>query len=160
MKVTLLGDTFEAAGSEESVRLDYRDWLQAKQAVAIAKGPAVVGQGPGAEVGMVQEISSEGISRIFKDEGDFVSLNLRPKSGPADELLLLLWGFQVVKGLSSVFAPTLMKAASKSGVNTDRVDRVIKDRYIMTGGRKRGKRYSLNNEGTNAAKRLAATLLA
>ena len=99
-----------------------------------------------------QPIDSKVHSMIFHESGDLLSLTATPETDnpQADALLLLIYGYCKLKNEPKITGVTLMKAAKQSGVFINRVDRYmdIKKEFILTGGAKRGKRYSLNNKGT------------
>lgn len=150
---------FEAEGPLDTVNEQFTSFMQAVQAAGSTvsnqetprdeqdrDGDKGGGRPPGAG-----EVTNELLDRVFHDHGDIISLTAIPdtENQKADSLLLLLYGFDKLKGESKITGVTLMKACRQSGVKMDRVDRIIDARsdLIMSGGAKRGKRYQLNNKG-------------
>jgi len=84
-------------------------------------------------------------------------LRLRVRhSEPGGSILLLLYGFRVRLGDPAVLSGDLLAAAQASGINIDRVDRVLGEfaarhhpdaELIKSSGERRGKRYSLTKTG-------------
>ncbi len=107
-----------------------------------------------------QPISQAMLDKVFRDEGDFISLSARPQDA-GDALLILLYGFDHIKNEPKVTGVTMMKAAKKSGVQIPRVDRYMNENaeFVLTGGVKRGKRYSLNNRGIEYAEKIIRGLI-
>lgn len=110
-----------------------------------------------------QLIDNKAYSRIFHESGDLLSLTATPETdnSNADALLLLIYGYYRLKNESKITGVTLMKAAKQSGVSINRVDRYmdIKKEFILTGGAKRGKRYSLNNKGVQYVEEMIREML-
>jgi hypothetical protein len=108
----------------------------------------------------LQPISDAMLEMVFRDEGDYISLSARPPN-PGDSLLVLLYGFERIKKEPKVTGVMMMKAAKKSGVTIPRVDRYMNENaeLVLTGGAKRGKRYSLNNRGTEHAEKIIRGLV-
>ncbi|MBS0187495.1 MAG: hypothetical protein JSS51_05470 [Planctomycetes bacterium] len=165
IRVKLGASEFEATGTKESVDEQYKLFLEAIKAqsapaaVAAAAGAAgektpPAGSDPAASDGVPDEI----INRAFSIEGDSVSLNVLPSSEnrDADTILLLLWGYQKLRGMNAVGATPLAASARKSGLAIDRIDRVVAPvrQYYQTGGQRKGMRYSLNNPGRAYAGRM------
>lgn len=100
------------------------------------------------------------MDRVFQSRGDSVSLLALP-GDPADALLVLLYGYAKLKSVNNVTGVSLMQAASQSGVQVPRIDRVIDSRseFITSGGQRRGKRYGLNNRGMRRAEELITGLV-
>ncbi len=110
-----------------------------------------------------QLFDNNAYSRIFHESGDLLSLTATPKTdnSEADALLLLIYGYDKLKNEPKITGVTLMKAARQSGVFINRVDRYMdtKKEFILTGGAKRGKRYSLNNRGVQYVDEMIADML-
>lgn len=110
-----------------------------------------------------QLIDNTAYSRIFHESGDLLSLTATPETDTsnADALLLLIYGYYKLKNEPKITGVTLMKAARQSGVSINRVDRYmdIKKEFILTGGAKRGKRYSLNNKGMQYVEEMIKEML-
>lgn len=154
---------FDAEGPRDLVNEQFTAFMEAVKAVG-ANNPQAEspdGHDKGDEGGQGGEkppsgrgggqISDDLLNRVFFDHGDLISLSAIPDTDnqKADSLLLLLYGFGKIKSEPKVTGVTLMKACRQSGVNMDRVDRIIDARadLVMAGGAKRGKRYQLNNKG-------------
>ncbi len=84
-------------------------------------------------------------------------------SRDADVLLLVLFGYLVLKNQDEVKASVLLAAAKQSGItNLSRIDRAL-DAYpglVTKGGVKRGSWYALTNPGIAHAERLAKDIFA
>lgn len=162
---------FEAEGPSELVQSQFTAFLDAVSKAPAEKSPSAgassdpnSGLKPPANPGdPPPSISSEEMNCVFHDNGEFVSLSATPVGDgrQADSLLILLYGFAKLKNEPKVTGVMLMKAMRQSGVTIDRVDRVIesKQEYILMGGSKRGKRYSLNNRGYQYVEGLIRDLL-
>lgn len=104
------------------------------------------------------EIDSELLSRAFRADDKSVSLRVLPQGDKPNEnaLLLLIWGYQRLKGANEVGAVELTESARASGLNLDRIDRTIARMHlhVRRGGRRRGTRYQLNNQGMARAEEL------
>lgn len=106
------------------------------------------------------------IDRAFTldDEKGIVSLSVLPKSAnrDAEAILLVLYGFQVLRNTVNVPVMKLTAALNKSGVSIDRIDRSLglhADK-ITKSGKKAGGIYGLNNPGVVEAEKILRTLLA
>ena len=101
------------------------------------------------------------IARLFKEKDGVVFLSALPKaedrSGAA--LVLILWGYYVLKGRMELTGKELVNSGKLSGINLDRVDETLdkkgNQRFIATGGAGRRRCYSLNNTGMEYATSLA-----
>jgi len=176
IKVKIGDSSFEAEGDKETIDLQYRSFLEAVMTVGgqpqgrsqsteedSGRGQSEAGpQTPGSQPDLDDEITESLLKRVFQDNGDYISLSAIPSTEQqqADSILLLLYGFAQLKGEPKVTGVTLMKACRQSGVQIDRVDRVItaRDGYYLSGGTKRGKRYQLNNRGEKLVKKLISEL--
>jgi hypothetical protein len=80
-----------------------------------------------------------------------ISLRVLPQSPErdAETLLMLLYGFRVLKQQEYATAFQLMDAAKQSGLQLDRIDRTLArvNQYVLRGGARRGTRYGLTNPG-------------
>ncbi len=103
------------------------------------------------------------INRIFRVDGEVISLRVLPKTEKAyaDTLLLLLYGYSAIKGEHDVTAVRLAQAAKQTGIQVDRLDRTIAQnaQYVVRAGFKKGVRYGINNPGIRRAEELIAALL-
>jgi hypothetical protein len=171
--VKLPGGEFSAEGAEESVTAQFKLWMQAMETVA--KAPARVEPPPpptpphrqashqhGDHGGINQDI----ISRVYRLDTDkrTVSLGVLPKTDAlrdADAMVMLLYGFATLLKEEAVLGTRLNAAAKASGVQRERVDRVIEAHAdkLTTAGAKKGKTYGLNNPGKRYAEELLSKIL-
>ena len=81
----------------------------------------------------------------------------------ADALLLLVYGYQELRPNDyPVSGVRLMQSAKQSGLHqVDRIDRTIDahTQFVNSAGSRRGKKYSLNNQGSLKAKELIKNVL-
>jgi hypothetical protein len=172
-KVTIkIGDAeFSAEGDKDTVAAQFQAFLAA---LAMQPAPAATppaspkitaddnnGNG-GADV--TGDYDPETVRKAFKVTKDIVSLNYLPKSAQkdSDALLLLLYGYAVLKGQDQVLGTQLIKAVRQSGITLARVDRALArhDSLLLKGGARKGVKYGLNNQGMKAAKEMLTALLA
>lgn len=115
---------------------------------------ATNGGGNGAEP-PAAPVGEDLLSRLFKRDGDGVSLLALPRTddAAADALVALLYGYQRIANRGAVTGLALMRAARQSGVSIPRVDTVIakREEYVLAAGSRRGRVYSLNNRGMQYA---------
>ena len=163
-----LGDAeFDAEGPSEVVNAQFSAFLDAVATPKAAQTPAQPPNTPDPNAdspgnGRTGAANPAGLTpdiltRVFK-VNDTVSLLAIPKTdkSDADALLAILYGFDRMKSINTVTGTTLMKAAKQSGINIDRIDRVIsvRDDLVNMAGAKKGRRYSLNNRGVAAAEKI------
>jgi hypothetical protein len=152
IQVKLGSAEFTAEGPEALVKDAYEKFL------AAAATPAAVPPPPrrpanGADPAPPGDSASiELLNRVFKRDGEIVSLRLLPQDGDsraADSAVLLLYGFRTVLEVSEVPVMKLNRALRVSGISLDRLDRVIERHSPLynKGGVKSGGRYTLNNQG-------------
>jgi hypothetical protein len=103
------------------------------------------------------------LHRVFRVDGEVVSLRALPKTenANADAVLLLLYGYSVIKGQHDVSAVRLAQSARRSGVRADRMDRILAQSqgYVLRSGIKKGVRYGLNNPGLRRCEESIQNLL-
>ena len=109
-------------------------------------------------------LDSAMLKKAFSNAKDMVSLNMLPNkssSKESDTLLMLLYGFMVLKGQEMVLGTQLIRAARQSGITLARVDRAIAkyDTLLLKGGQRKGVKYGLNNQGQRKAKEMITELL-
>jgi hypothetical protein len=121
----------------------------AAQAAPGTPAPSVASDG--AAQSQASAVSDDLLPRLYKRDGDNVSLLALPRSedAAADALIVLLYGYQRLAGKGAVTAVSLMRALRQSGINIPRIDTVIakKSDYVLAAGANRGRVYSLNNRG-------------
>jgi hypothetical protein len=111
-------------------------------------------------------VQREDLRRVFAEHDAVVSLLAIPRSenADADALLLLVYGYHELRQNDyPVSGVRLMQSAKQSGLTqVDRIDRIISlhARFVNSAGAKRGKRYSLNNQGIIRATQLIREILA
>ncbi len=164
LRVRLGNAEFDAEGDEATVKEQYKMFLDAVQRAPNIDQPVTrPQQEPAENFSEDPAIATTGLGqpdleRVFTTTQGVISLRVLPqgKTKDADALLLLLYGIQKLKHEHDALGTQIMKAARQSGLRIDRVDRVIsthRDFYIR-GGRRRGARYSLNNQGIAKAEKI------
>jgi hypothetical protein len=156
------GAELEVEGPEKTVREFFETFLKGYEPGAAAppkpkheeKKVAVdtnvfVGQSPGT-------VSADLLNRLFVLSKDGrVTLRALPstENRDADSLIALIYGYLALKDEHSVSGLELKQAAHQSGIQLERVDRVLSpyEAWVTTAGRKRGRKYGLNNQGLRRA---------
>jgi hypothetical protein len=158
LKVRVGESEFEAEGPEETVKSQFVMFLSALNATSASHGSAS-DAGKGSDGGRRAAPENDDLlgnamwGRFYKQEDDGgVSLKVLPNTENvnADALVLLLYGFLMLRKQDTVGSTDLLAMAKKSGLRIDRIDRNIPatySRYINRGGTRKGCRYSLNNQG-------------
>lgn len=174
MNVKIGDAVFDAEGDTETIRKQYEMWMEAVRATPrksdpdpareTTSPPAWQGdhEAPLTPNGVASPATSamavELRNRLFQERDGCITLKVLPKTSnkDADALVMILLGYHEMRDQDGVNAPTLMRAAKVSGLQLDRIDRVISanSQYINTAGHRRGKRYSLNNQGLDYAKKI------
>lgn len=165
LKIKIGSAEFEAEGAPEMVKAQYESFLAAL--TLAAKTPPTPAPALAAAAFAPASPNDDGrsetptppggaaldralLERVFS-AGDPLSLAALPRSdnANADALLVLIYGYNKLRGEQSVTGTMLMKSAKKSGVPVERVDRSMGSNtaFILTAGAKKGRRYSLNNRG-------------
>jgi len=161
LRVKLGNAEFEAEGDADSVKQQFAEFMLAIASGGAGKKPVDVKADVEGQIAQC-EPQPKSLDKIFKT-GELISLLALPKTDApsADALLLLIYGFEKLKGESTVGGNALMQAARQSGVPIPRVDRVIaaRDEFYNAAGAKKGRRYSLNNKGSQHVERMIAELL-
>jgi hypothetical protein len=103
------------------------------------------------------------LARIFDlHEDGAIVLKVLPDGHDkeADALLLLLYGYRVLKNEECVMATQLFRAAEKSGLSLRRpVNLCVRNsRFVTRNGQRKGSNYSLNSHGLAMAKELTARI--
>lgn len=165
------GAEFDAEGSPADVKAQYEAFVELMKAAPAAVSTPAAPLPPqenkgssGITPGSSTEPDEALIKRIFDLGTDgLISLKVLPHGdkAPADGLLLLLYGYRRIAQNENVFAVTLSRAATKSGIQFDRIDRTMDahSAYVRRGGLRRGATYTLNNQGVAHAAQIAMTLL-
>jgi hypothetical protein len=153
---------FDAEGAEDTVKSQYKEFME-----FLASAPKLIAtaardqeedddEGDGA---VVSKRQSDLLKRAFRTEGNDVSLRVLPPGNgdgnrDADALVVLLYGFLRLNSQQEVSAMALMAAARQSGLQRERLDRVVPADFVNRGGHRKGVRYSLNNRGIARAEEL------
>jgi hypothetical protein len=79
----------------------------------------------------------------------------------ADAMLLLLYGYYLLKNEECVLATQLFRAAEQSGISLRRPAKecVKNGRFVLRNGQRKGSNYALNNQGLAVAKEITAKML-
>lgn len=108
-------------------------------------------------------VAEDVLSRVFRREGDAVSLAALPKgdNAEADALIALIYASQRILNRPNITAVTLSISARQSGINLPRLDTVLRSKgdLVMSAGARRGRRYSLNNRGLAYAEALVRRII-
>jgi hypothetical protein len=111
-----------------------------------------------------QSPEAEVFARIFRVEGEIVSLTALPQGEGNEEpsaALLLLFGQKLFRGTDLVSGEHLLRGLQMSGYTVDRADRVIariEGGLVMRSGKRRGVKYRLSLPGLALARTLAQGL--
>jgi hypothetical protein len=174
LNVKVAGAEFSAEGSEATVKEQFGLFLDALKAIAPkienrSAAAALNGDNHQACTALAVTgvntaeqpyvLSPTILKRAFLvDSSGTVSLRVLPQTErrDADALLAILYGFRVFSERHEVGGTTLLSAAKQSGLQLDRVDRVlaVHSNLITTGGLRKGKRYGLNNRGLSTAEEI------
>ena len=77
-------------------------------------------------------------------------------------MLLLLYGYHLLKNEECVLATQLFRAAEQSGISLRRpiTECVRNGRFVVRKGQRKGSNYALNSQGIAVAKEITAKMLA
>ena len=162
------GAEFSAEGTEDSIKEMFKKfeqlWNQPAPARPAPMMPTEAVVAPVAAAVAEAGAESQLMDRLFvTDDYAGVSLLAKPTGDNAngDALIALLYGFAKLLNENSPTAIKLMRAAEKSGVKVDRLDRVLNNesQWITTSGARKGKRYGLNNPGLLHAEEILKSIL-
>ena len=159
------GAEFSAEGDQDKITALFEQFMAAAAtAPAAPLPPAPAAAGTGATVNGAGALDTDLMRRLFAtDDYAGVSLLVTPTGENAnlDALMAILYGFAKLLNETSPTAIRLMRAATKSGLNVPRLDRVLKGepRYVTTSGRAKGQRYGLTNPGMARAEEILKGVL-
>jgi hypothetical protein len=158
MKMKIGDAEFEADVAEDRVKPMYDQFLVMLEH---RDHTAVRANGADAPPKTRDQASLEQIFEIRPD--GTVVLKLLPK-GPdkeADAMLLLLYGYYLLKNEECVLATHLFRAAEQSGVSLRRPanEYVRNGRFVVRNGQRKGSNYALNSQGLAMAQEIAAQLM-
>ena len=181
LRVKVGAAEFEGEGPADLIQEQYRAFLAA---VSAAPAAATTHTAPVAPVGANTDASGGSaippaattasapgafdralFKRVFTDSNAVISLLALPKgdTSEADALLMLLYAYQELRQNEyPVTGVRLMQSAKQSGLHqVDRIDRKIDThtQYVLAAGARRGRKYSLNNQGVAKAQELILGLL-
>lgn len=157
LKVSVNGSDFEGEGPEETIKEQYKMWLNA---VNSSPSPPKGKREPPKDEERLELTSHRAYTQ--DDEGR-VSLVVMPetKNRASDSILLLIYGHSLLNGENAIRSVQLMEVLRQSGLRVDRVDRNLSAearRFVIKGGNRRGSRYGLNNRGKAYAQDLLDTM--
>jgi hypothetical protein len=160
---------FHAEGREEFVRAQLEEW---KQLIAAQGAPAVGGR----DQASAKDLADAGVpsvapmparppepgnlDRILRSDERTVSARFLPQTAErdADVLVLVLYGYKVLKNQHEVPVTQLKAALKQSGCAVDRVDRVagkyLGQGLLQKGGMGKGGVYRLTNVGEERARQV------
>ncbi len=173
LRVKIGESEFEAEGSEDAVKEQYRLFLDAlsatpqnssENASQLVTPQGTQGTITGYAPDVREDLNPGVLEKAYAQSKELISLRMLPegKMRDADALLMLLYGYLALKDEHFVPGTRLMKAARQSGLGIDRIDRAIlphKGLYNRGGARK-GTRYGLNNQGQVKAKEILMEMFA
>jgi hypothetical protein len=155
-----IGDAeFEAEVAEDKVQLMYGQFL------SILDHEGRDSPTRARSVESPREIFDRGmLTRIFDlHEDGAVVLKVLPEDHDkeADAILLLLYGYRLLKNEECVMATQLFHAAEKSGISLRRPVNLCdrNSRFVTRQGQRKGSNYSLNSYGLAMAKEITARIL-
>jgi hypothetical protein len=159
MKMKIGDAEFEADVAEDRVQPMYDQFLGMLEH---RDQPAIGANGASAPPKIRNRALLEQIFEVRPD--GTVILKLLPK-GPdkeADAMLLLLYGFYLLKNDECVLATQLFRAAEQSGFSLRRPanEYVRNGRFVVRNGQRKGSNYALNSQGLAMAQEIAAHLVA
>jgi len=177
IQVKIGGAEFVAEGSEQAVQDQFKAFLAVMEKVGNAlpaaptpatNSPPANNHNPGLrdQGGQPNAVDDALLARVFKqDDKGVVSLRALPRgeNQTADALLLLLYGYAILRKETDVSIIQLGKAAKQSGCSFDRADRVLTTSGYMDlvtkAGTRSGGKYGLNNRGTLKAEEILSAIL-
>lgn len=170
--VKLGASEFTYEGSEAGASQAYEKFLAALQTVPASQAVPAPANGltvppremPAASTGHTPAL----MARVYsEDPRTGISLRVLPRTDDrdSDAIVLILYGYAILRNEHAILAGQLTKAAKQSGLTAvTRVDRhltAIKYAEMTTkSGQRSGSRYGLNNRGTAYASELLERLLA
>jgi hypothetical protein len=163
-----LGDAeFTAEGNESTVQAQYEAFLKVLDRIGSSPAkPKVSPSDPDKKVGQLGAPDKATFARVYSDDPQKgVSLKALPKGDKvnADALLLILYGYHVLRQVDTVTAIQLGRSAKQSGFEFDRADRIFEsagyDKLVSKSGQRAGSKYSLMNPGLVKAGELVGTVL-
>lgn len=166
LRTKIGGAEFEAEGPEESVREQFRMFMDAVTAAPVSP-PRPAGNGANSDPPTPSPtdtpITEEMLARVFAiDQNENVVVQRLPQSDNrnADSVLLILYGYLVRRQMHDVPAGQLIESLRVSGISLNRLDRVMESvpGSIHRGGSRKGSRYALNMPGRNRAEELIRLL--
>jgi hypothetical protein len=155
-----IGDAeFEAEVAEDEVQPMYDQFLSMLGHEGRTPKPA------GSVAYPCMTFDQGGLTRIFDLHKDgAVLLKVLPEGHDkeADAILLLLYGYYVLKNEECVLATHLFRAAERSGISVRRpVNLCVRNsRFVIRKGQRKGSNYALNRQGLAMAKKITARILA
>jgi hypothetical protein len=173
VKIKVGEHTFEAEGSPEDVRDQYRMFMELVVSMPATPPPQPQpNPEPIAPYTPIQTYippaptpSNElTLTKIMKADGRMIVLTIRPKS-VEDAIMLVLLGHKFIRDVDSVTGSDIVESLKTTGgVAFGRIDRIMekfaKDGEVIISGENRGKRYRMTYAGIDKAREIAQGLLA
>jgi hypothetical protein len=133
-------------------------------ATPAAGAPVVVPPEPAPPPPSAGADSKADYAKLFRHEGEIVSLSIHPNGGQrdADSALLILLGQSVFNNEDQVSGYRVLQGMARSGLPAERADRVFGDHMaqnVIRFGAHRGVKYRMTNPGITRARELAKELL-
>jgi hypothetical protein len=161
---------FEAEGDQDTVERQFALWRELVSSPA-ASPPTLPSPPPpppeASTAAPAPLVASEGqavpFDKLFRHDGELVSLSALPNGDhrEPDAALLLLLARRHYLAEELVTGGRLRQGLMESGINVDRVDRMLEEymnNYVIRSGQNRAVRYRLTNPGRTRAMELARTL--
>jgi hypothetical protein len=170
LKMKIGEHEFDAEGSDDSVREQFKAWQElVKLAAAAPAAPPKKNeqtsdnQSP-ALLPKDTIVIDSNLQKIMRMEGRTVSLTAQLTS-VHDALLILIYGQKMLRNNDAVTgAELIMGISATGGFSIGRLDRILDklslDGDLTTFGERRGKKYRLTNTGIAKARAVASELLA
>ena len=183
LKVRIGQHEFEAEGPQEAVERQFaafKDLISgissqqqphlekpstlADQAAKLTVDRLVNGQITNAAAAVDLQVEADRLSKIFRLEGDSLSLTALPsgEGREADAALLLLYGHKVFRGAEVIGVMDLLSGLRQSGYGVERFDRLVAayvPSLIIKSGQRIGAKFRLTNQGLAKARTIAEELL-
>jgi hypothetical protein len=158
IKIKIGSAEFDGEGPVDLIQEQFRVFMEAvaKQPSTEIEAKTAVKENPAVEVKALKlstpnPLTLSELASVYRDDGTLLSLIAIPKGDTAkvDGLLMLVYGYELLKEQPTVTAGTLMLAARQSGLGIERIDRtmIAKEDLFNTAGVKKGRKYTLNNKG-------------
>lgn len=171
---------FEAEGDQETVERQLAVWRDLIASIPVSSPSTLPSPPPAAPVAgapivatpepappLLASVAGDpkgDYAKLFRHEGEIVSLSIHPNGGQrdADAALLILLGQSVFNNEDQVSGYRVLQGMARSGLPADRADRVFGDHMaqnVIRFGAHRGVKYRLTNPGITRAREIAKEML-